>query len=270
MAASQRTVSSAYADYMRLLINPFTNNVAPKKLLDGQVERSAGIRLRQTGELALNTSAVSYIALFPGFGNNFSWQISGSNNGPSPYPYHVNTDENRALIRTIRLAGVGLRLTLNNAALENDGYWEAARVPYAAADFTIASGDWAQVLYNLPTTDVDLSNYQTYQTGKLKDIHLVQFGLNSRDNDHNFVGPPGTAPCTIDKMSDPSWDVIMIKLHGRTASASNLTYDVVSLQEVAYREDTQPARLMTKNVRIPNFEGQLTKTRFTTPAVRRM
>lgn len=261
------------SNYFQTLANPFANSPAEKKLLDGSVERSAGIRLRRTGEITLNTAAPSYIAVVPGLANNMCWQINGSTVvAPTAYSTHISSDSDRAVIKHLRLVGTGLRLYLNNSNLENEGYWEAARVPFTVGDFTVDTATGIIKLDPLLVTGIDLSNHQTYQTGQLKDLHRMQFGLNSRSNDHDFIGPPGAAPVDISKMADPTWDVIIIKLHGRAdaASPSVLFYDVVSTQEIVYKEDTIVARLMTKSPRINRFEALLDGTRFNRPAVLRM
>ena len=72
-------------------------------------------------------------------------------------------------------------------------------------------------------------------------------------------------------MTDATWDAIIIKLHGRNdaTSPSIIFYDVVSLQEVVYQEDTAIARLMTESTRMNRFEGVLEATKFNRPAINR-
>lgn len=65
--------------------------------------------------------------------------------------------------------------------------------------------------------NITLSNNQTYQSGKLRDLETVQFKLNSVDNEHDFT--PIFEPPRADMFLDQSHDMILIKLHGRQQNA---------------------------------------------------
>lgn len=257
--------------YFTQLANPFANTEAPKKLLDGACDLSAGFRLRRTGQIVLHTNEPSYIVLLPGFSNNICWCVDGETVAtPDPYGSHFGDSTSRLMIKHIRLVGAGLRLHLNNNQLENEGYWEAARIPFLRHEHT---ADATTCVITRPSinTPIDLSSYQSYQTGALKDLHTVQFGLNSQDNEHDFVVTHASGAAILDKTTDPTWDAIIIKLHGRNdgTSPSIIFYDVVSLQEVVYQEDTAIARLMTESTRMNRFEGVLEATKFNKPAINR-
>ncbi|CAB9528233.1 hypothetical protein SEMRO_2176_G317810.1 [Seminavis robusta] len=112
---------------------------------------------------------------------------------PTPFQGHLDTVEDRANVKCARIVGTALRLSLVNSAHQNEGYWEAARIPSNALDFSFSEPDpvGAPGVFNtavaLTVGDLDLSNYQTYLTGKLRDIHRFQFKLNAIDNDFNFA-----------------------------------------------------------------------------------
>ena len=115
---------------------------------------------------------------------------------------------------------------------------------------------------------LDLSNYQTYLTGKLRDIHRYQFKLNAIDNDINFSRIL-TEPPTVDQFVSEQWDTILIKVHGRVeiGAPSMMMYDCISNQEVIYLENTALARLMSTSPYVPQTKSLLTRTRFNPPGV---
>lgn len=246
--------------YLNILVNPFSTSTMAPKLLDGKVTRTSGIRLRSTGELSCYTSGPSMIALIPGLSNSVCWNIDGSTVvAPGAFGGHVGTTTDRALVQKCRLVSVGLRLTLINNADQNDGYWEAARIPVSAADFTVNSTTGLATFGFISDETKNLSQYQTYQTGKIRDLHRIQFDLASQSTEHDFNLVVASAGA---EMLDTTFDVVVIKINGRTGSGidpTKLMYDTISNQEVVYKEDTALSRLMTKTKRSPMFNGMLAK-----------
>lgn len=266
--------------YTKSLLDPFDKTISQPKLLDGKVARSSGIRLRATGEITCNGSGTTYIALVPGMSNVITWQVDETEGSLTPIPFggHLDTVEDRENIKSTRTVGAALRLSLVNSADQNEGYWESARIPTNAMDFTFTNTETDPLLpaiYNtavaLPMGDGgtgDLSNYATYQTGKLRDIHRFQFKLNAIDNDIKFSRIL-TEPPTTDQFVSEQWDAIIIKIHGRVeiGAPSMIMYDCISAQEVIYKENTALARLMTTTTYVPQTKSLLTRTRFNTPGV---
>lgn len=255
--------------YTKSLLDPFDKGMSQPKLLDGKVARSSGIRLRATGEITCNISGSTYIALFPGASNVLCWRVDSDPLVPEVTPVefqgHLDTIADRANVKATRTVGTALRLSLVNSADQNEGYWEAARIPTSALDFGFAGAgtSLAQTLGNL-----DLSNYQTYLTGKLRDIHRYQFKLNAIDNDIDFSRIL-TEPPEVSQFVSEQWDTIIIKIHGRVevGAPSMLMYDCISCQEVIYKENTALARLMTTSPYVPQTKSLLTRTRFNPPGV---
>lgn len=255
--------------YTKSLLDPFDKGMSQPKLLDGKVARSSGIRLRATGEITCNISGSTYIALFPGASNVLCWRVDSDPLVPEVTPVefqgHLDTIADRANVKATRTVGTALRLSLVNSADQNEGYWEAARIPTSALDFSFVGGGTAaaQTLGNL-----DLSNYQTYLTGKLRDIHRYQFKLNAIDNDIDFSRIL-TEPPDVSQFVSEQWDTIIIKIHGRVevGAPSMLMYDCISCQEVIYKENTALARLMTTSPYVPQTKSLLTRTRFNPPGV---
>ena len=270
--------------YTKSLLDPFDKGMSQPKLLDGKVSRSSGIRLRATGEITCNSTGSTYIALIPGASNVLCWRVDDDpmvpEVTPAPFQGHLDSSNDRLNIKGVRTVGVALRLSLVNSADQNEGYWEAARVPTSSIDFSFHKTVIGDPNANPPTVDqydstvsmsmgsIDLSNYQTYLTGKLRDIHRYQFKLNAVDNDINFSRVL-TEPPAVDQFISEQWDTILIKVHGRVeiGAPSMIMYDCISCQEVIYKENTALARLMTTSPYVPQTKSLLTRTRFNPPGV---
>lgn len=260
--------------YTKSLLDPFDKGMSQPKLLDGKVSRSSGIRLRATGEITCNGSGSTYIALVPGASNVLCWRVDNDplvpEVTPVPFQGHLDTLADRANVKGVRTVGTALRLSLVNSADQNEGYWEAARIPTSALDFhfTLDAGGATTTSVAMTLGSLDLSNYQTYLTGKLRDIHRYQFKLNAIDNDINFSRIISEPP-EVDQLLSEQWDTIIIKVHGRVelGAPSMMMYDCISCQEVIYKENTALARLMTTSPYVPQTKSLLTRTRFNPPGV---
>jgi hypothetical protein len=263
--------------YTKSLLDPFDKGMSQPKLLDGKVSRSSGIRLRATGEITCNSAGSTYIALVPGSSNVICWRVNNDplvpEVTPAPFQGHLDTVVDRSNVKGVRTVGAALRLSLVNSADQNEGYWEAARIPTSALDFQFTDTDPAAPL--VPNTavymrlgDLDLSNYQTYLTGKLRDIHRYQFKLNAIDNDINFSRILSEPP-VVDQFVSEQWDTVIIKIHGRVeiGAPSMIMYDCISCQEVIYKENTALARLMSTSPYVPQTKSLLTRTRFNPPGI---
>jgi len=271
--------------YTKSLLDPFDKAISQPKLLDGKVPRSSGIRLRATGEITCNGAGSTYLALIPGASNVICWRNDNDPTvveiTPVPFQGHLDTVADRENIKGVRTVGTALRLSLVNSADQNEGYWEAARIPTSALDFrftdTMVPDPQDPTGPLIPATNtavsmslgsLDLSNYQTYITGKLRDIHRYQFKLNALDNDINF-SKILTEPPVVDQFLSEQWDTVIIKIHGRVeiGAPSMIMYDCISCQEVIYKENTALARLMTASPYVPETKSLLTRTRFNPPGV---
>lgn len=255
---------------MAFMINPFSTVVKSPKLLDGKVTRSAGLKLRKTGELVCSTSTPTVIAIIPGLSNSLCWKMDGVIGVPNAFPGHVGTSNDRINVKMARVVGCALRLNLVNNAETDDGYWEAARISADLSDFILALNAQgvvigSQISYN-GDFDVDMANNSTYMSGRNRDLHKYVFKLNSFTTEHPFSSIKPTTD--LDQMIDQTWDVILIKIHGRgvIGSPSIVMYDTVSNQEIIYQESTALSRLMTPSVRDPNFQSYLNYSKIELPA----
>lgn len=263
--------------YTKSLLDPFDKSMSQPKLLDGKVSRSSGIRLRATGEITCNGTGPTYVALIPGMSNVLCWRVTDDVGipevTPTPFNGHLDTVQDRSYVKSTRIVGTALRLSLVNSADQNEGYWEAARIPTSALDFKFTVTDVGPpVVENTATSltlgALDLSNYATYLTGKLRDIHRYQFKLNAIDNDINFSRIL-TEPPTVDQFVSEQWDTIIIKIHGRVEAGapSMIMYDCISCQEVIYTENTALSRLMTTSPYVAQTKSLLTRTRYNPPGI---
>ena len=140
--------------YTKALLDPFDKTMSQPKLLDGKVSRSSGIRLRATGEITCASTGATYIALIPGMSNVMCWRTDPDpavpEVTPAPFSGHLDSAPDRANVKSTRIVGTALRLSLVNSADQNEGYWEAARIPTNALDcsFTEPDPSGAPGVYN--------------------------------------------------------------------------------------------------------------------------
>lgn len=272
------------AQYVLSMLDPFDQTISQPKILDGSVDRSSGLRLKATGTFQLdNTGAANYIVMYPGFSYALNWKTAASTPTlHTIFPNHVGTTTDRSSVKQLRLVSCGAKFSLENSSDENEGFWEAVRIPMNSSDFRLTDlvaplgedyGAQTQSSFSLP----DLSNYNTFQSGRLKDLDRFLFKLNSTAPDHPFkrvlagatdIGG-AVAPTLVSEVLDDFFDVVVIKMIGRidAVTPSTIRYQLISNQEVVYKENTQVSRLQTINNMLPDMDQLLNKTRFILPAV---
>lgn len=263
-------------DYVRTLLDPFDQTFSQPKLFDGSVTRSSGLKFRQTGNFNLDaTGADNYIVIVPGFSNGFCWWRTGDAtfNVTTPYPTHLGTTTDRGNLRRVRLVSSAVKLSLLNSSDDNEGYWEAVRIPVESLtlqDFTAPVGEDYRIRPVTGSQPTNLANYQSFQTGRLRDLHRFLFKINSVAPDHPFTEVlPAATPPAVTQCYDNNFDCIVIRLIGRVdaVTPSMIQYDFVSNQEIVYKDDTVMARLATLNTMIPNLDVLLDRTRFILPSI---
>lgn len=280
-------------DYVLSLLDPFDSRFPQPKILDGSETRSAGVRFRNVGNITLPVDgSPQYVVLFPGFSYCLNWKTtSGAASMHAINPSHLGSLTLRQDIRKVRLVSAGLRLSLENTSDDNEGNWEAVRIPVQGTDFifTDATAQTAED-FGVKLRDAfamsDLANHSTYQTGRLRDIHRFLFKLNSTDPDHDFVHVNPLTAATdpiwdgnssygglnnqaVSLLLDKAFDAVVIKITGRIDPTvpSVIRYDLVSNQEVVYKDGTALGRLMSLNTMFPQMDVILDKTRFMLPAI---
>lgn len=266
--------------YVASHIDPFDQSLPQPKLLDGSVPRSSGLRFRNTGTITLDAAgSVNYIVLLPGFSNALAWKRPADSTWqlPSPFPSHVGTAGDRSNIQRLRLVSAGLKVTLLNSTDDNEGYWEAVRIPISTS---IMDADTVTTFLSYPVLGFTLANmadHHTFQRGLLRDIGRYQFKVNSTSPSHDFarfndsfvdITPGGTGQPETATL-DFNFDMVVIKLIGRVdaTTPSTVMYESVSNHEAVYTDGTALARLMTTNMMLPNTDVLLDQTKYNLPAI---
>lgn len=257
--------------YVQSFLDPFDLTYSQPKLHDGSVPRSSGVRLRTTGQFQLNgNGGDNFMVLFPGFDHTLTLFKNGDTlwTSSADHPSHF-LQSDRPSIKKVRYHSCGLKLSLLNSSDENEGLWEAVRLPYNPALLTINDNAMARIFGNSTTPVTNMANYSTYQSGKLKDLERVQFKLNSTSPNHAWVDVNGTAAVTVATATDSAFDIIVIKLNGRVdaVTPSLLSYQTISNQEVVYAENTALSRLSTPTPVVRDMDLILDRTKYELPGV---
>jgi hypothetical protein len=271
-------------------LDPFSHRFNPPKIEDGKCAMSSAVKLRMTGQVTMPTTSGSSVVLClgPGLSSNFY-----AHNGlpvlaydQPVYQAHFATPALRDTIKLIRLVGAAVKFSLLNNADQNEGYWEAVRVPFNWNDLTVRAGtvgtdpitgslDFSGAITSAGT---DFSQHSSYQTGKLKDLYKYQFKLNSLTTEHPFTDPTpigspvGTTitPAVQQGFIDESFDIVLIRVYGRNEATlpSVIRYEVVSNQEVVWKENSQTARLMTRSTHNMEMNSYFARTNYEMPGVK--
>lgn len=268
--------------YVSTLIDPFRVDQLQPKIFDNQYDFSNGVRFRSTGNITLDaTGDPTYVVLFPGYSNSLAWKKTADATYLTHpvYANHMDSITNRGLVRSIRMVSCGLKLSLMNSADQNEGHWEAVRVPFGELGWVLSDTvaptgeDWGL----LPPSNftANMANYRSFQNGKLKDLERFMFKLNSIRQTHRDFDT-GSFSANLSSynvlQADNNMDVIVLKLYGRVdvTNPSIVRYDVVSNQEVVYKEDTALYRLATPSMYIPEMDQILAASNFKMPAIQIM
>jgi hypothetical protein len=188
-----------------------------------------------------------------------------------------------------RIVSQGLKLSLLNPAEQDDGWFESIRVvPSMETDqyslFTKDTGYGDRVnhgtvcpqeLLNQMRT-ANLVNERSYSTGLLRDLKDMQFNLKGTLDHHDFRqqsenaylyqadwtgydavnahlpandGRPNVADF-VNQFIDPGYDMIYIRIHGRSDSNTRLHVNVVSNQEIFFQNSERENRFHTGTVNI--------------------
>lgn len=228
-------MTSTAAAHCAVMRNPFSTAVAAAKIPDGMATLSTASRLSHSNKVTSVDGEVS-ILMYPGFYGGLATR-HGVSDGQTPPTITRQTTwaaygdiasrqstlttlstgstsdvitHNNALPNNYRVVSQGLRLSLINNSLDNDGYFEAIRIapswsisecamiaPAKLGTATgVAAGDSVKFVYSptafeagmLETSDgffKDWSMNPTYISGKLRDIHKHTFNLH-RIEDNEF------------------------------------------------------------------------------------
>jgi hypothetical protein len=269
--------------YLRSLVDPFDRTIEQPKILDGRVPRSAGLRLRRNGKYTCNLVGWSnWFLLHPGFHNCLStngWDpaLNSGAGGNVPngaewtFSNHTGTSATeRGYINRMRTVSCGMRLSLQNATDQDEGYFEAIRIPSGQAGFLTTVGS-TSMYYTIDTTHAswtelttsELSDRPSYITGKLKDIERIYFKTNAYGVDHDFLSPTSL---------DGNHDLVIVRVFGRVAASNPTILQVETCcnQEIVYKDTVSQSRLLTNNIAHPANEALMQRAKVASPALRRV
>lgn len=266
------TYNRVRRDLMTIIRNPFSI-VTDARIPDGRAHMSLPIKVQQVKDLPAPDTGVIECLFFPGLNNALHIFESGNfanNNFGVPIASHANTDTNgvqtnaSGQIIQWRTVSAGLRISLVNNAITNEGWFECARISLPKE-----SGKWIhldRVGYDtngavanpggyfvsmgsadsfVPTDRGSLRNHPTYATGKLRDIDQVMFNLRATCDVHEFnTLKDGDSANEPYRFVDEGYDAIWIKMYGVTATRTLFNY--VLNQEIVYDEAAELARAMTR------------------------
>ena len=278
--------------------NPFSNATAQPKIPDGRCTQSLGMSFASRREVAVgafnhdgttnNDNNMIQIVMFPGIDNGVVIYNTAATPVVMPYDNHVRWTTSGTGEVTIgqgssetlsrwRLVSQAMNIALVNGAEQNDGWWEAIR--FAGRRDTDAfvfdttneciRPKSSTSLTGVPGSDPIASSTMvqsvSYASGKLRDLHKIQFRLKALDLEHPFnmlraqYAHESTATLALTEAQneffeanvDPSHDMIVIRLHGHkqigtvAESATRVRVHVTSNQELMYREGTRMHRAET-------------------------
>jgi hypothetical protein len=206
--------------------DPFSVATSQPKIPDGKAVHSLGQSNQSVGEFRNNTgNDVMHVILFAGqnaglvVGDNddflgtrnyrvFGYEDAG---GPDWSRFEtINSDAKQEIFNTDgyaswRIVSQGLRLSLLNAAEEDDGWFEAVRITDAknARGWSLTTienstdrtnrGTFAPTVYATSTSQGanirgrELANEPSYVTGLLRDLKHFQFELHGVLDHHDFT-----------------------------------------------------------------------------------
>jgi hypothetical protein len=198
-------------------LNPFKDHLQNIKIPDGAANMSCGIRY--TDKFLIENSNVDdqlYFVIGPDkekalFSNKSAVQVPGGQFNPanSDANTHLNVIPS-ATITQYRMVSKGTRIIPTMNSDNNEGYFEAIRVPSVEPyDFT------------------DMTSNPSYVNGKLKDLSRYVFQNKPLDTSHPFIH-------NIASEKDPSFDTILIKCSGVSKTLGTLLVHCVANWEFQF------------------------------------
>lgn len=311
---STKVVDPNLASY----VNPFSNLTSQPKIPDGKPTESVGITYRDVTQVTQdNASTPLVFALVPALGycclvqndevaqsltsrpaeqrlniRKFDSCPGVLQSGALPQgPVSDGTTINHSNdeVAHWRMVSAGLRISLLNAAEEDDGWWEASQfviddeadfwsiIPYSTfgpfQQFFVPNGQ----IYN--NRGGDISNQRTYKTGLLRDLHKHMFRCKPCMETHDFQDLRGgyrldsgemqydqTAESLeiangsqsfrhmSDELIDTSYQMILIRCYGRGGTnKSRFHVDSQANYEFIYSRDANESKFHTTAASNPAF-----------------
>ena len=199
---------------------PFSTATTTPKIPDGTAVPTIGVQYRSTHVVTQPNNGKQLVYLFPGINswgavydehqnkqtnwfnasttNEFIVKAPEEDTIPVNTLYHLQKSPQNHIIKW-RVVSAGLRVKNTNNDSQNEGIWEAVRVPLTVNDVMvcISTGDkqGKVELHDVTTdrlrTNTNWQNDSSYQTGKIKDFGKYEFRLKPNDRRHEWVEQPG-------------------------------------------------------------------------------
>jgi hypothetical protein len=276
---------------MAVYKRPFSNATNAPRIPDGKASSSTGQRFQSVKEYKMKADVSTMtFDMFGGLGAGLNVVGTSETDIADNYMTYENhgllysngseakwkQQDGQAICRW-RLVSQAVRLTLVNNAEQNDGWWEAIRVPQdndigkkmVLLDAKGGADGGRRLVLQQVNEDLsgstDFVNHPSYMTGKLRNIHKVNFQLMPNNTDHRFTqtktefeldnttriaAVPGGFRFTSDTTDvaafadqgvDLGFDRLLIRIHGRPGTTSTtknsgtrILAHVVSNQEIIY------------------------------------
>jgi hypothetical protein len=234
-------------DHLAVMRNPFSTATTTPKVCDGKIGHSVGVREANATTVSSPAGVLHYM-LYPGLGCGLQIiaNIGGTATSTPPRlaQIQLNGDEltSESLVLNAqtglkkssapdrwRVVSQGLRLTPINNSENNNGWFEAIRVPFAfdrasIENTLLLNGATPPVAVNAAVciknnfegnilTSAAWAKHPSYVTGRLRNLEKHLFYLQP-NNDREFVLNVDTP----ESQMDPNFDVVLIRIF---ASASN-------------------------------------------------
>lgn len=240
---------SASMSMVKAFLNPFSDFLNNPKIPDGAAVLSSGVRCQAVHPVTC-AGEHTVIRIRPGL--NEVLHVYQTWNATAPLDAVMTTAATKVNYSTQtaveqvaqwRKVSLAARISLVNNQDENDGWFEAVRIPNA----------------NDPTIIMNsMVDDQSYITGKLRDIGKYQFQLKPTDGDFDFRVVADETATSIDN----NFDSIIIVIHGRAPAEgigpTRVLCHVAGCVEYVFNTNSLLRRYMTAT---PTNMPQLNKAR---------
>lgn len=276
-------------DHLAVMRNPFSTATTTPKVCDGKIGHSVGVREASAQAVASDAGVLHYI-LYPGLGAGVVTIANIAGNATSTPPRQqfiaINGDELTSLslveadkkdLKKLsapdrwRIVSQGLRLTPINNSENNNGWFEAIRVPFAFDEASLANGGVNNTASppvivsaavsptlgfegNILTSNA-WAKHPSYVTGRLRNLEKHMFYLQP-NSDREFVLNTGSITTQV----DPNFDVVLIRIVASPSNADGVKLNILQhcVQNFEFLFDAKNERSRYHSPSI-NYQAAVTK-----------
>jgi hypothetical protein len=276
-------------DHLAVMRNPFSTATTTPKVCDGKVGHSVGVR-EANAATSVSPAGTLHYMLYPGLGAGLTVvaNLGGTSTSTPPrtIAYQLNGAEltSQSLVDKAisglkkssapdrwRIVSQGVRLTPINNSENNNGWFEAIRVPFAFDRASIGNvpvnntatppvTDKAAVALNIDFEGELLGStawakHPSYVTGRLRNLEKHMFYLQP-NNDREFVLNIDTPETQMDS----NFDVVLIRIFASASNQDGTTLNVMHhmVQNFEFLFDAKNERSRYHSPSI-NYQAAVTK-----------